>query len=79
MAKSKQRTVTGAYSEQDFGDTGKDKIRNVSWGPYEGNSTPPVLNVSGYLDRANYDDIGREGFSAPAKFPNAKVQRRRWW
>jgi len=72
-------TKCGSYSAQDIdSDNGPDKVRSVKWGPYEGNTTPPVLNASGYLDRANYDDIGREGFSGPAKFPKAKVQRKDW-
>jgi hypothetical protein len=49
---SKQRTVTGAYSEDSFGDNGPDKIRNVDWGPYEGNAVPRVGNLK-YIDADN--------------------------
>jgi hypothetical protein len=49
MAKSKQRTVTGAYSDENFNDGSKDKIRNVDWGPFEGNSTPKNINAT-YID-----------------------------
>ena len=30
----KQRTYAGAYSDNDFNDNGKDKIRNAGAGPY---------------------------------------------
>jgi hypothetical protein len=72
------RTSCGAYSEESFGDRGKDKIRNVTWGPYEG-SPPPILDVSGRLDAADYEAIERDGFSGPVRSGPGKVQRRRWW
>jgi hypothetical protein len=72
MAKSKQRTECGAYSDENFGDTGPDKIREVSWGPFEGNSTPPVRALDAdYL-------VDKQNFSGPAKFPKAKVQTKDW-
>jgi hypothetical protein len=77
MAKSKERTVTGAYSDENFNDGSKDKIRNVDWGPVEGNKTPPVLDVSG-LDSDSYSDIGTKGFSGPIKVQKGKVQRKDW-
>jgi hypothetical protein len=72
MAKSKQRTVTGAYSEQSFGDNGPDRIRSADWGCYEGNSTPPVRALDAdYL-------VDKQNFSGPAKFPKAKTQTKDW-
>lgn len=68
---SKQRTQCGAYSAESA-DFGKDKIRNVDWGPYERNATPPVRALDAdYL-------IDKQNFSAPAKFPKAKTQTRDW-
>ena len=68
----KQRTHTGAYSAGDVNKHNKDKVRNVSWGPYEGNAVPPVKALDAdYL-------VDRQNFSAPAKFPKAKTQRKNW-
>jgi hypothetical protein len=55
----KQRTECGAYSDENFNDGSKDKIRNVDWGPYEGNATPRNTTVN--VDSNRYNDIGEEG------------------
>jgi hypothetical protein len=66
----KQRTHTGAYSAQDCNKHNKDRVRDVKWGPYEGNALPPVMALDAdYL-------IDRQNFSGPAKFPKARVQRK---
>jgi hypothetical protein len=49
---AKQRTVTGAYSDENFNDSSKDKIRNVDWGPYEGSATPRARQLPN-IDRDN--------------------------
>jgi hypothetical protein len=63
---SKQRTECGAYSDESFNDGSKDKITNVKWGPYEGNSVPPVKNLSDdWLERNS--DFSRVLKRRPAK------------
>jgi hypothetical protein len=74
----KQRTVTGAYSEQTFGGKGaKDKPRNVDIGPAQGVvKNPYATKTFEHLDAKAADgtwDAYFAGFSGPVPSAAGKV------
>jgi hypothetical protein len=73
----KQRTVTGAYSEQTFGGKGaKDKPRNVDIGPAQGVvKNPYATKTFEHLDKQSPGswDAYLAGFSGPVPKSAGKV------
>jgi hypothetical protein len=73
----RQRTITGAYSDSNFNDGSKDKIRNVDVGPAEGVIRNPY-GIKSFADAIDTDGMRNDGhnggFSGPIRPSKGRVQ-----